>query len=269
MAIDISFITVTMNSASLVNALFTSFYDNMPRGITYEYIVVDNCSSDGTVEFIETYFPEIVVIRNKDFKGFAENNNIGITIANGKIVALINPDIVFLPGAIESTMHLFAKDANLGLVGPMLLNKDGSVQNSARRFLTIKTAALRLLTFGRDTIKIKTIKNYLEPYDTNCEYQFVDWVIGAAMWVRKEAIQDAGLLDTNFFLYIEDQDWCFQMWKRNWKVAYYTKAKLIHDHQRSSARRISKKTLWHVQSILYFLKKNRVLNSKGVNVSMV
>lgn len=256
MTIDITFITVTMNSKRFVEALFTSFYEHVPSGISYEYIVVDNCSYDGTAEFIQRRFPAVTILQNQQIKGFAENNNIAMKMANGKIIALINPDIVFLPDSIEPILHLFQQHADLGLIGPMLLNKDGSLQNSARRFLTVKIAAVRLLTLGSDSVKIKTIKNYLEPYNTNCEFQMVDWVIGAAMWARKEAIQEVGLLDTKFFLYIEDQDWCFQMWKHQWKVAYYTRARLVHDHQRSSAKKISKKTLWHIQSIIYFLKKN-------------
>lgn len=258
MKTDISFITVTMNSRKLVEALLKSFYEMVPANISYQYIVVDNCSSDGTPEFIKTNYPEVMLIRNEEIKGFAENNNIGIKKAEGEIIALVNPDIVFLDNSIEPVIQIFKGQTDIGLVGPMLLNKDGSIQNSARKFLSIKTAAVRLFTFGSDHVKIKSIRNYLEPYDTSKEYQLVDWVIGAAMFVRKNALQDVGLLDTNFFLYIEDQDWCFQMWKQNWKVAYFTKAKLIHDHQRSSARKISKKTLWHVQSILYFLRKNRL-----------
>ena len=257
MKVDVSFITVTMNNIGIVENLFRSFYETIPADVSYEYFVIDNCSTDGTPEFVRKNFPEVSVFKNSQIKGFAENNNIGMKKAKGKIIALINPDIIFLPNFIEPIMDLFVLRKDVGLVGPQLLNRDGTVQNSARKFLNIKTAAIRLLTLGKDSVKLKAIKNYLNPYDLSMEYQVVEWVIGAAMFVRDNALDEVGMFDTNFFLYIEDQDWCFQMWKQKWKVMYSTKSKLIHDHQRSSARRFSRKTMWHVQSILYFLRKNR------------
>jgi len=160
------------------------------------------------------------------------------------------------------------KENNVGLVGPKLLNKDGSLQDSARRFLTIKTAFLRLVTLGNDQVPIKSIQRYLKSYDSSRTVQVVDWVIGAVMFVKRDALKTAGLLDTKFFLYIEDQDWCFQMWKNNWTVAYLTTSQFIHDHQRSSVKRINKKTVWHVQSILYFLRKNYLSVSRKRPVAL-
>lgn len=254
---DLSFITVTMNSMSTVKALFESFFKYVPVALNWEYFVIDNCSTDGTAEFIETNFPAIQVIKNSEIKGFAENNNIGISKSEGKIIALINPDIEFIPGSIEQTIKVMNDNPGIGLIGPLLLNRDGTMQQTARKFLTPRLALFRMLSLGRDNAPIKAIKNYLSSYSTEIPLQPVEWVIGAAMYARKKAIEDAGMLDTNFFLYIEDQDWCLQMWKHKWKVYYLTSAPLIHDHQRSSARKFSKKTVWHIQSILYFLKKNR------------
>ena len=254
---DISFITVTMNSMSTVKALFESFFKYVPESLSWEYFVVDNCSTDGTVEYIETNYPSIELIKNTSIKGFAENNNIAIEKATGSIIALINPDIEFIPGSIENTLTVFRNHPEIGLIGPLLLNRDGTYQQTARKFLTIKLALLRILSMGRDNAPFKAIKSYLSSYSTQVDLQPVEWVIGAAMFARKKAIEDAGMLDTNFFLYIEDQDWCLQMWKHKWKVYYLTTAPLIHDHQRTSARKFSKKTIWHLQSILYFLKKNR------------
>lgn len=254
--VQVSFITVTMNSRDIIEPLLHSFFETIGKGINYEYFVVDNCSTDGTTDYIETKYPEVKLVKTDRVKGFAENNNIAIKRANGKIIALINPDIVFLPGSVESILHYMEEHPHIGLVGPLLLNKDYSVQDSARRFLDIKTAYLRLLTMGNDKAPVKRIRQYLKSYDPACESQTVDWVIGAAMFVRKKALETVGLLDEKFFLYIEDQDWCFQMQKMGWKVVYFTKAKFIHDHQRSSAKKINRKTLWHVQSIFYFLRKN-------------
>lgn len=262
--VAVSFITVTMNSISTIDSLFSSFFKTVDRSINYEYIVVDNCSTDGTVEFIMENYPEVKVLKTDKIKGFAENNNLGIKVAQGKVIALINPDIIFLPDSVEPILTYMNDRLDIGLIGPLLLNKDGSVQDSARRFLNIKTASLRLLTLGNDKVPVKQIQHYLKSYDPNRESQLVDWVIGAVMFVRAEALKRVGMLDENFFLYIEDQDWCFQMWKHGYKVAYFTRSKFIHDHQRSSARKISKKTLWHIQSLCYFLRKN-YLSILGTN----
>ena len=252
-----------MNSRKTIEPLFNSFLKLIGKKIRFEYIVVDNCSSDGTPSFIEENYSFVKLIKNKEIKGFAENNNIAIKASTGGLVALINPDIEFLPGAIDLILSYMEANPDVGLVGPMLLNADRSLQNSARRFLNFKLAFFRLLTLGNDKVPIKSIRTYLSSYDTSVESQDVDWVIGAAMFVRRQALENVGLLDQKFFLYIEDQDWCFQMWKNGWRVKYVTSAKLIHDHQRTSARKLSKKTLWHVQSIFYFLKKN-FLFKKGI-----
>jgi GT2 family glycosyltransferase len=254
---DISFITVTMNSMSTVKALFESFFKYVPETLNWEYFVVDNCSTDGTAEYIAENHPSVRLVKNNSIKGFAENNNIAISKASGGIIALINPDIEFIKGSIENTIDVFNSRPEIGLIGPLLLNRDGTYQQTARKFLTIRLATLRILSLGRDNAPFKAIKSYLRSYSTDIPMQPVEWVIGAAMFARKKAIEEAGMLDTNFFLYIEDQDWCLQMWKHNWKVYYLTTAPLIHDHQRTSARKFSKKTIWHLQSILYFLKKNR------------
>jgi N-acetylglucosaminyl-diphospho-decaprenol L-rhamnosyltransferase len=254
--VQISFITVTMNSRKTIEPLFVSFFETIGNKIRYEYIVVDNCSNDGTPAYIRETYPQVKLIETNKIKGFAENNNIAINISSGAIIALINPDIVFLPNTIETILSHMERHREIGLVGPMLLNTDGSIQNSARRFLNFKSAFLRLLTLGSDKVPLKSVQKYLSSYSVSAESQEVDWVIGAAMFVRREALSDVGLLDTKYFLYIEDQDLCFQMWKKKWKVTYLTSARLIHDHQRSSARKITKKTFWHVQSIFYFLRKN-------------
>ncbi|GAA4741399.1 glycosyltransferase family 2 protein [Flavisolibacter ginsenosidimutans] len=254
--VAISFITVTMNNRHTVKPLFDSFFETAGDALPYEYFVVDNCSTDGTAEFIKANYPGIKLVETGRIQGFAANNNVAIEQCSGRVIALINPDIVFLPNAVNNVLTYLQNHADVGMVGPLLLNADGSLQNSARRFLNPKLACLRLLTLGKDSVRIKPIQHYLTSYNPAVESQYVDWVIGAAMFVRREALESVGPLDTNYFLYIEDQDWCFQMWKKKWKIVYHTSSRLIHDHQRSSARKLSKKSLWHVQSILYFLRKN-------------
>ena len=93
---DISFITVTMNSMSTIKALFESFFKYVPESLSWEYYVVDNCSTDGTAEYIAENFPSVRLLKNDSIKGFAENNNIAISKASGGIIALINPDIEFI-----------------------------------------------------------------------------------------------------------------------------------------------------------------------------
>lgn len=261
--VSLSIVIVTMNSMKTLPALFKSFIDENIPAISHETIVVDNCSTDGTWEYISTNYKNIKLIRNIEIKGFAENNNIGMKYASGKYIAIINPDIIFMPESIDLILSFMKVHPDIGILGPCLLNKDGSIQKSARKFINIKTVFLRLITFANDNSKNAHLLNYLSPYDNCIPAQEVDWVIGAAMFVKKEALSIVGVFDERFFLYIEDQDWCFQMWKNNWKVCYYTEPKLIHDHQRSSVKKFNKKTFWHLKSMLYFLYKNNLFFSKG------
>lgn len=256
----VSIVTVTMNHLPLLKVFLESVDMTLSGNIDYELILVDNCSTDGTVRYVQKHFPEVRLYVNNRIRGFAENNNFAIQKSTGKYVLLLNPDIQLYPGAVEKLVEFMEEHPRVGLAGPKLLNPDLSVQYSTRRFINAYTLFLRLLNWGADNPTQPRIIEYLMKTMDRSFAQPVDWLIGAAMIVRRKAIAEVGLLDENFFLYIEDQDWCYRMWKSGWEVYYVPTSQMVHVHQRQSVKhKMWRLTFHHGRSLFYFFWKHRIV----------
>jgi len=255
----LSIITVTMNHMGVVNTLLESIYGPTSPNVNFETILVDNCSSDCTLEYVHEHYPHIRVLLNQKVQGYARNANCGIHASKGDFILLINPDVQVLPGSVETLVHFMQSHPKVAIAGPLLLNPDLTVQYSCRRFITLYTLLLRTLEWGSDRTSKRAVREYLMTDVDLSKDQPVDWLLGAAMLVRRQAFEQVGLLDERFFLYVEDEDWCFRMWKAGWEVYYVPQARMIHAHQRASVRgRVSQKTFHHAKSLLYFLWKHRI-----------
>ena len=253
---EISIVTVGMNHLSYMKKMLASLFTVGRPTVPFELIFVDNCSTDGTVDYIRKHYPSVRIIENKEPYGFARNNNIGASIAEGRYIMILNPDIVLRKRAIDALYEYAVEDPACGIVAPMLQNTDLSLQYSVRRFPSLKTLWHRALTKGNDKSTDKNVQNYLMtqlPLDTPTE---VDWCIGAAFLISREAYDSLGGFDEKFFLYVEDMDICYRCWKSHKRVIYYPLAQMVHAHQRSSMR-LGMKTLIHARSYLHFFKKNR------------
>jgi GT2 family glycosyltransferase len=256
-----------MNHLAHLRGLLQSIYNCPSVSVPFETIVVDNCSSDGTPDFLRACYPEVRLMPKQNSDGFAANNNIGIRKSRGDFVLLLNPDVVIQSRSVETLLDHMLTHPSVGIGGPQLLNTDLSPQFSCRRFVNVYTVLLRALNWGKDESSREELRRYLMMDVDLSEAQAVDWVIGAAMIVRRKAFDQVGLFDERFFLYIEDQDWCFRMWREGWQVNYIPQAKMIHSHQRSSVRsRISLKTFHHVKSMAYFLGKHHILGSASARI---
>lgn len=200
---------------------------------TWKTIVVDNNSSDGSADMVTQRYPWVKLIRLKKNVGFAGGHNIAYAQVNSAVFIVLNPDVVVLPGSLEILVQMFEKFPKAAVVGPCLLNPDGSPQFSARRFYTWQTIACRRLSIpGRKKVNACHLMK-------DCDLDKllnVDWVLGAAMAVRRAAFNGRELFDTRYKLYFEDVDLCYFAQKRGWDVLYCPQSKMIHDHQRTSAR---------------------------------
>lgn len=254
---QISIVTVGMNHLNFLKAFFRSlFIENVPT-TSFELIYVDNCSSDGTVEFIKESYPQIRVVVNKTPLGFGENNNIGSSFATGRYIAIINPDIVLLKGSLDNLYHYAEQIKEKAIIVPQLLNPDLSLQYSVRGFMTPWIFAIRFLTKGQDNFRSKTVENYLCKNINANEVQFVNWAMGAAMFMSKDLFDQLEGFDTDYFMYVEDEDLCLRSWKMNYSVIYNPNSQMIHNHLRGSSK-IGKKTVMHFKSILLFFRKHGV-----------
>ena len=226
------------------------------KDIDAEIYVVDNNSTDGSQAEVKTRFPEVKLIENETNTGFAHANNQALSIMQGRFAVLLNSDAVLKENAIKKLLAFMTGTPSAGIAGVQLLNKDGSRQNSIDNFPSTETeifnkSILRIFFPGKYPSKNRIYENPIE----------VDSVIGACMMVRKEAMDEVGVLDEDYFIFLEETDWCFRMYKKGWKVYHVPDAEVFHLSGHSK-----KKTPWRSQieyyiSLYTFFRKNRTLAS--------
>ena len=227
-----------------------------PPSCPHGVVVVDNASRDPGLAAVRRAHPDVRWIMNHDNVGYARGVNQGVAVVDADYALILNPDIVVLPGAIDALVALGDARPQAGIIGPQLINLDGSIQDSCRRFYTFRTLLLRRTVLGRLFPDARSVREHLmRDFDHRSE-RAVDWVVGAAMLVRRQARERAGLMDERFFLYLEDVDWCYRMWQSGWDVLYTPAARLVHGHRRASARKAFRRAYWsHLGSLISFYEK--------------
>ncbi|MCF7954336.1 MAG: glycosyltransferase family 2 protein [Phycisphaerae bacterium] len=251
----LSIIIVSWNVSDDLQACLSSLRDNPPSA-AFEQILVDNNSSDATVETVKKNFPEVKIIENSENKGFATANNQGIGIATGQYVLLLNPDTIVHPGALDTLIEFLDKNPDAGACGPKLINDDGTIQASVRRFPTYRGVlyshtVCRLLGLFRTPYRKWMMKDFR--YDKQTD---VDQLMGAALMVRRSAIEKAGLLDSDFFMYFEEVDWCYRIKQAGWRLVFLPDAEITHLGGRSSSQ-VPLKRIMTLTSLLAFFRKHR------------
>ncbi|MCX7779142.1 MAG: glycosyltransferase family 2 protein [Patescibacteria group bacterium] len=233
--------------------------------IDYEIIIVDNASSDGSQKFLEEWKQRIAgpvkFILNKKNIGLAAALNLGVKKAEGKYLLILNPDVVVLENSIEKLYQFMEKNPQVGVCGPKLLNPDRSIQPSCYRFPKWYIPILRRTFLGQFSWAKKKIDYYLMADFDHQVNKEVDWLLGACLMIRKEALEEIGFFDERFFLYFEDVDLCRKMKLHGWRVVYLAQSEMFHYYQRASAEQegfyaLFSKTTWiHIFSaIKYFFK---------------
>jgi len=230
--IDLSIIIMTRNNSRLLSECISSII-SATKKISYEIIVVDNASTDGSVPMVKKDFPQVLLIQNKENMGFSKSNNLGLKKANGRYSMLLNNDTKIMDGAFDLLVDHMDKDPKAGAIGPMLLNTDMSAQRQGS------------ILGGRSRISGKPKE--------------VDFIMGACLMVRKEAIEQVGLMDENFVFYNDDLDWCKRIKKGGWKLVFYPNAKIVHYGGYSSGRTFN--SMLFVEGFrggLYYCKKHYI-----------
>lgn len=200
-----------------------------------ETIVVDNGSSDGSVEAVRGEFPRVKLIVNGENLGFARASNIGIRECHGRYISLINSDVVIMPGCIEALKELLDKQPDIGIAGPRILGPDGTPQVSCgdlpnpRGALCDAVLPLGVVRKSGFLGRILGVeRNYSGPTD-------VQMLSGCFWFVRREAVDQVGLLDERFFIYSEDCDWCKRFHDNQWRVVFSPASEAIHLGEGSSS----------------------------------
>lgn len=230
----IDIIIVNYNSTDYTLQCINSIHQNN-ESIQPRIIVVDNCSNDHP-ERIKQMFPFTDLMINNRNVGFAKAVNIAMEKANEELVLLLNPDVYIYDGFFLKVIDYIKNHENVAIVAPKILERDGSVQGSARRFPTPLTSL-----FGRKSPLTKLFpenpiskKEFYSSNNYDCVPLEVDWVSGACMVTRKKAYNEVGGFDQRFFLYWEDADLCRRLNEAGWKIIYYPEAQIYHHTGTSS-----------------------------------
>jgi GT2 family glycosyltransferase len=253
--VDVSICIVNFNTKDDLDACIASL-GRAVSSVSYEVIVVDNASIDGSPELVRTKYPWVKLIANKRNVGYATACNQAIRVSSGRYIMLLNPDTILHEGAIDELVRFMDSHKCVAVAGPKLLNLDGTIQYSCRTFPTMLVGLLRRTPLEKLFPSSKAVKRYLLSNHSHDEPMEVDWVSGAAMIVRREAIETVGLLDEGYFMYCEDVDWCWRMRKAGFKVFYVPTSVITHAIGRSSDQLFVPMLLQRHKSMLRFYFKN-------------
>lgn len=230
---DLTVIVVSWNTRALLQRCLESVSEAIPD-LHYEVVVVDNNSTDASAEMVEASFPSVRLIRSPRNVGFARANNLAIRVSTGRHVLLLNSDACLVGRAAQELVSYLDEHPKVGIVGGKVLNPDGSFQSSYADFPRLTDEILVLTGLARWWLP-RTFPSY--PEDQSRDVRAVDWMSGAFLAARRQAIDEVGLLDEAFFMYSEEMEWCYRMKLAGWEVVYLPRAEATH-WAGSSARRV-------------------------------
>jgi GT2 family glycosyltransferase len=203
--------------------------------VACEVIVVDNASSDGTVDAVREQHPEILVVPSSRNRGFAWASNRGIERATGEHVLLLNPDTMIPPHALERAVRALEQRPEVGMLGCKLVRPDGTLDQACKRGFPTPLSSLYYFSgASRLAPQSPRFAQYTAGHIADDETAIVDAVNGAFMLVRREAVDAVGLLDERYWLYMEDLDWCYRFSQHGWPVLYWPEVEVIHAKAGSS-----------------------------------
>jgi len=248
--LDISFIIVNWNTKDLLIECLASIYQTVNE-IDFEIWVVDNGSSDGSVEAIKEKYPHIKIIENQTNLGFAAANNLALERMCGYYALLLNTDTVLTKDAVTELHNFMQGNPEAAIACGQLLNPDGSKQNSIAHFpsllsLVSNETLLRLLLPRRFPSKRREYRTPIE----------IDSCIGACMLIRKKAIDEIGFLDDRYFFFLEETDWAYRIKKAGWKIFFVPAARIFHAQGKSVSVRADARIMFYRSRYLFFRKWN-------------
>lgn len=237
--LDVSVVIVSYNVRDLLRRCLASI-DRGATDVSYEVIVVDNASSDGSVDTVRQEFPDVVVVENATNPGYGGGVNLGAQFARGRYLLTLNPDTEVEVGAIGLLTHSLELEADLAIVGPRLRYPDGSIQSSRRRFPTPLTALVESPVIQRWWPRSPVLTRYYLQ-DVSDTSQNVDWLVGACLLIRRPVFEQLGGFDERFVMYSEELDLCRRVRGAGWHIRYEPTAEVIHHEGRSSEQNLARR----------------------------
>lgn len=246
---DLSVIVVSFNGREMTLDCLDAVAAGTKR--PHEILLVDNGSSDGTPDAVAARFPAAKVIRNPENRGFAAAVNQGIAASSGRIIVLLNNDARPDPGALDALAAYLEGHAEAGMAGPQLVHEDGRPQNS---FDNVPTAASVLL--NKALLRALFPSRYPSKRQDRPEPFEVESLIGASLAVKREVVEKIGPLDEDYFIYLEETDWCLRARRAGWKVMMLPSLRVVHLQGRTRARVRARARVEYVRSLFTFFRKH-------------
>lgn len=257
---DVGVIIVSYNVADLLRKCLRSVLAS--QGVELAVCVVDNGSADGSADLVRAEFPQVHLIVSAENRGYSAANNLGIRYFLAqtpppRYILLLNPDTEVPPEGIAEMVAYLDRNPEAGIAGPKLVRPDGSLDLACRRsFPSPEVSFYRMVGLSRLFPRSRRFGRYNLTYlDPDVETE-VDSVVGAFMLVRREALEAAGPMDEDFFLYGEDLDLAFRVKARGWKVLYYPKVVVLHHKGESTRRARARAVREFYRAMLIFYRKH-------------
>ena len=284
---DLSIVIVSWNVRDLLCACQKSLtIDNRPSTIadpssivyrlsSVEIIVVDNASVDGSAAMVATEFPAVLLLANSDNVGFTRGNNQGLAVARGRYVLFLNPDTEVVGDALVTMAAHLDAHPEVGALGPQLRYGDGSLQSSRRRFPTFATALFESTPLAWHWPGNPWARRYrmeeqgsgIRDQGSGVGGQDVDWVVGAALMVRREVLAQVGGFDEGYFMYSEELDLCRRIKEAGWQIVYLPTAQIIHHEGKSSEQVVAARHIhFQTSKVRYFRKFHGPLQAEALRV---
>jgi N-acetylglucosaminyl-diphospho-decaprenol L-rhamnosyltransferase len=246
---DVSIVVVTYNALPWAERALESV-----RG--HETIVVDHGSTDGTLELVREQFPEARLIEQEN-KGLGGGSNAGMRVASGDYFLLLNSDAWALDGAVERLASFAGEHPEAAVVGPRLLNPDGSLQRSVRGFPTLWRLATEYLFLRKLAPRSRALNAFYGAGFDHDEVREAEFLLGACLLVRREAADTVGLFDEDFFMFSEETDWCYRFRQAGWKVLFTPEAEFVHVGGATTRQNWGPMFREQIRGHLRFLAKHR------------
>ena len=219
---DVSAVIVTFNGMPWIERSLESL-----EGTSAEVIVVDHGSTDGTLDLIRERFPSVRVIEQEN-RGLGGGSNTGMRAASGRYYFLLNSDAWLAEGALEKLVAFADEHPRAGVVGPRLLNPDGTLQRSVRGFPTAWRLATEYFFLRKLAPRSRALNAFYAGGFDHDAVREAEFVMGSAMLVRREAADEVGLFDEGFFMFNEESDWCYRFRQAGWRVLFFPGAEVFH-----------------------------------------
>ena len=248
---DLSIIIVSWNTVDLLAQCLASIYA-YPPSCLFEVLVVDNASTDASLQMVREQFPQVELIENKINVGFAGANNQAIRQCSGRYLLLLNPDTEVKPQTFDVLVCFMETQAQVGAVGARTLNSDGTLQTSCYPAPTLLREFWRL--FHLDVLWAYgsyDMANWCLDHSRE-----VDVLLGACLLLRRTALDGVGLLDENYFIYSEEVDLCYRLQKGGWHLYWIPQAQVVHYGGQSTQQVATEMFIRLYQGKLIFIRKH-------------